>query len=108
MLVVPLRAGSGMRVKILNALAQGIPVVTSSVGCEGIHVISGRHLLIADDPETFANAVIAILEDNTLRDRLVSEGQELIRAKYDTRIVSTEISAVYCDLINPEKNLNGS
>lgn len=108
MLVVPLRAGSGMRVKILNALAQGIPVVTSSVGCEGIQVISGRHLLIADDPETFANAVIAILEDNTLRDRLVSEGQELIRAKYDTRIVSTELCAVYYELINPEKNLNGS
>ena len=55
-MVVPLRAGGGMRVKILNALAQGLPIVSTTIGCEGIAVESGRHLLIADTTEAFAEA----------------------------------------------------
>src|SRR5262249_6145485 len=61
--VVPVRAGSGMRVKILTALAQGLPVVSTSVGCEGIAVRSGEHLLIADDPADFAAATLLLLAD---------------------------------------------
>ena len=56
-LVVPLRAGGGMRVKILNALAQGLPVVTTTIGCEGIAAVPGRDLLVADTAEAFAQAV---------------------------------------------------
>ncbi len=53
-MIVPLRAGGGMRVKILNALAQGLPIVTTTLGCEGIAVEHGQHVLIADTPGAFA------------------------------------------------------
>jgi glycosyltransferase involved in cell wall biosynthesis len=58
-MVVPLLAGGGMRVKILNALAQGLPIVTTSLGCEGIDVVPGVHLLVADEPSGFARQCCA-------------------------------------------------
>src|SRR5690606_26213162 len=61
--IVPVRAGGGMRVKILNALAQGMPLVTTTLGCEGIGVTHGKDVLIADTPEAFAEAVLRLLED---------------------------------------------
>ena len=54
--VVPLLAGGGMRVKILTAMAQGLPVVSTTIGCEGIDVVPGRHLLVGDTPSEFAAA----------------------------------------------------
>ena len=56
--VVPLRSGSGVRVKILNAMAMGLPVVSTSVGAEGLEAVHGEHILIADTPEDFARAVV--------------------------------------------------
>ena len=61
-MVVPLRAGGGMRVKILNALAQGLPIVSTTLGSEGILVENGKHLLIADEPADFADATFKVLE----------------------------------------------
>ena len=54
MFIVPLRSGSGVRVKIFNAMAMGLPIVSTSIGAEGLDVVSGEHLLIADDPREFA------------------------------------------------------
>jgi glycosyltransferase involved in cell wall biosynthesis len=93
--VVPLRAGSGMRVKILSALAQGLPVVSTSVGCEGIAVRSGEHLLIADDPADFAAATLRLLADRTLADGLGRNGRRLIEARYDYRVVYPALEQVY-------------
>ncbi len=64
MMVVPLRAGGGMRVKILNALSQGIPMVSTTVGCEGIAVTNCKDILIADDPQAFADASVRLLTDS--------------------------------------------
>lgn len=80
--VVPLRSGSGMRVKILNALAMGLPVVTTSLGCEGIDAMDGRDILIADDPSAFASAVVRLLRDPDERFRLGTNGRRLIEEKY--------------------------
>lgn len=80
--VVPLRSGSGLRVKILNALAMGLPVVSTSVGCEGIGAEHGRHLLIADGEEEFADAVVRLLSDFDLRKRLAEEGRAFVEANY--------------------------
>lgn len=73
LVAVPLRYGSGTRVKILEAFAHRIPVVSTTIGAEGLNVESGRHLLIADDPASFAAACVKLLEDTELRKRLVDE-----------------------------------
>ncbi len=94
-LVVPLRAGSGMRVKILNALAQGLPVVTTTLGYEGIAAVPGRDLLVADTPEAFAEAVVRVLTDETLARSLATNGRRLIEQHYDYRVVCRKLDDVY-------------
>lgn len=93
--VVPLRAGGGMRVKILEALAQQLPVVTTTLGCEGIAVESDRHLIIADDPEAFARATLRVLGDRSLADQLGAEGRRLIETRYDYRVACLPLDSVY-------------
>jgi len=95
LLIVPLRAGSGMRVKILNALAQGLPVVTTTVGCEGIAVVAGRDLLVADTPEEFAQAVLHVLTDETLARTLSQNGRRLVEQIYDYRVVCRRLDDIY-------------
>lgn len=93
--IVPLRAGGGMRVKILEALAQSLPVVTTSIGCEGILVESSKHLLIADSPEQFSQAVLKILCDRTFADELGFHGRKLIEEQYDYQIACKAIDKAY-------------
>jgi glycosyltransferase involved in cell wall biosynthesis len=93
--VVPVRAGSGMRVKILTALAQGLPVVTTALGCEGIAVQSGTHVLIADDPAEFAAATLRLLGDRALADALGHNGRRLIETRYDYRQLYPALERVY-------------
>ncbi len=80
--IAPLRIGAGTRLKILEALAMGTAVVTTSVGCEGLAVRDGEHVLIADDPETFALAVVALLRDPARRRALGEAGRRLVEAEY--------------------------
>jgi glycosyltransferase involved in cell wall biosynthesis len=93
--IVPLRSGSGVRVKILNALAMGLPVVSTSIGAEGLEVRSGEHLLIADTSEEFAKAVIRLLSDADLGAELGRRGRELVCAKYSWEIVSQQLLELY-------------
>jgi glycosyltransferase involved in cell wall biosynthesis len=93
--VVPLLAGSGMRVRILTALAQALPVVSTTLGCEGLDVESGRHLLIADTPASFAEATLRLLDDRGLADELGRNGRRLIEARYDYRRVYPPLAGVY-------------
>jgi polysaccharide biosynthesis protein PslH len=94
-MVVPLRSGGGMRVKILNALAQGIPIVTTTIGCEGIDVENGKHLLIADTPSEFAQAVIRLIENKDLAEDISLNGRKLIAEKYDYRISLSRLESIY-------------
>lgn len=70
MLVVPLRAGSGTRIKILEAFSHGTPVVSTSIGAAGLRVTDGEHLLIADPPDAFANCCTRLARDAALRESL--------------------------------------
>lgn len=83
--VVPLRIGSGMRVKILDAMAMGLPVVTTSVGCEGIDLEPGKHALVADDPHEFADAVVYLLDCYKARVCLATAGRSLVEQCYSWR-----------------------
>jgi glycosyltransferase involved in cell wall biosynthesis len=93
--VVPLRSGSGVRVKILDALAMGLPVVSTSIGAEGLAVKNGEHLLIADDAESFAEAVTTILNNKELAQNLGLRGRELVRQEYSWQVVEKRLLDVY-------------
>lgn len=80
--VVPILAGSGTRIKILEAWASATPIVSTTIGAEGLEAEAGRHLLVVDHPEAFANSVILLLNDEILRTRLGQAGQSLCRERY--------------------------
>ncbi|MEO8464685.1 MAG: glycosyltransferase [Gammaproteobacteria bacterium] len=79
--IVPLRIGSGTRLKIYEAMAMGVPVVSSTIGAEGLPLTSGKHLLIADAPSDQAAAVISILRDRALAERLAANAQHFVRER---------------------------
>ncbi len=81
--VVPLRRGGGTRFKILESLALGTPVVSTPKGAEGLDVIHGRHLLLAESAPEFAQAVLRLLRDRPLWEHLSREGGALVAERYD-------------------------
>ncbi|MEO8611085.1 MAG: glycosyltransferase family 4 protein [Chloroflexota bacterium] len=95
MMVVPLRAGGGMRVKILNALSQGIPMVSTTVGCEGIAVKDGEDILIADDSQGFADATVRLLNDSLLNAKITENGRKTAEQSYDYRQACKPLDEVY-------------
>ena len=95
LLVVPVRAGGGMRVRILEAFARAMPVVTTAVGMEGINARPGEALLVADTPVQFARAVVQLLSDETLRKKLAINGRLLAEKNYDWRVVLQDLNRVY-------------
>lgn len=80
--IVPLLVGGGTRLKILEAMAMQKAVVSTSLGCEGISVIHGKHLMIEDQPEMFAQAVIGLLESREKRRALGTAGRALVESDY--------------------------
>ena len=88
--VVPLRAGSGTRIKIFEALAMGKAVVSTTVGAEGLALDSGRHFLAADTPHDFAQAVITLLRDPDRRRALGDAGRALVEANYSWATVARQ------------------
>jgi glycosyltransferase involved in cell wall biosynthesis len=81
--LVPVRVGAGTRLKILEAMALHTPVVATAKGAEGLDVEDGDHLLIADAPEALAEAVLRLLGDPPLRQRLADNAYQLVRERYD-------------------------
>jgi glycosyltransferase involved in cell wall biosynthesis len=97
-LVVPLRAGGGSRLKILESMALGRPVVSTSIGCEGLEVRNDQHLLIADPPQEFARQCVRLLTDNSLYDRMALQGRKLVEQKYSWDRISNNLQEVYSRL----------
>jgi len=86
--------GSGSRVKVLNALARGLPVVTTGEGAEGLDVLPGEHLLVADRPETMAGPAARVLTDEALWTSLANAGRALIRDRYVPEVAFAELATV--------------
>jgi glycosyltransferase involved in cell wall biosynthesis len=93
--IVPLHAGGGMRVKILDAWSWGLPVVSTTIGAEGIEVHPGEDILIADSAQTFAEAVIRVLREPLLAQRLAQNGRQTATKEYNWRVVYPAWDSVY-------------
>lgn len=94
-LIVPLRAGGGTRLKLLEAMASGIPAVSTTIGCEGLGVAHRQHLAIADGPEAFARAVIELLGDAGGRERMAARAREFVRDRYGWERIGEALRAEY-------------
>jgi glycosyltransferase involved in cell wall biosynthesis len=90
--VVPLRAGGGTRLKILEAMAMECAIVSTRIGAEGIPAENGRHLLLADTPQEFADHVVRLLNDSELRSQLESQAAEWVQMHYDWRSLCTPLA----------------
>lgn len=95
--VVPLRAGGGMRVKILDAWARGLPIVTTSLGCEGIRVTPDENLVVADTPETFAASVLGLIHNPGRALKLGQKGREWVQEHFDWQRIYPAFDEVYPD-----------
>jgi glycosyltransferase involved in cell wall biosynthesis len=95
MAVVPILSGGGTRIKILEAMALGTPVVATSKAAEGLTVRDGEHILLADDPATFADCTLRLLRDPFLRRRLVTNARRLVEQHYDW----AQICQYFVDLV---------
>ena len=76
-------------------MAMKKPIVTTSIGSEGIDVQDGESVLIADEPDRFANAVVRLLQDHNLQERLTKNGYELMRAQYEWSVIGRQLEEAY-------------
>lgn len=98
LLAVPLRHGAGTRIKILEAMASGLPVVTTAKGCEGLEVSSGEHLLVADTPREFAAASLRLLAEPELAANLAANARKLVEERYSWNVIGAALSRLYASL----------
>jgi len=91
--VVPLRIGGGTRLKIFEAMSMGKAVVSTTVGAEGLPVMDGRHVMLADEPTSFARAVVRLLRDTDARARLESAARALVLEQYDWSAVAGSLES---------------
>ncbi|WP_338819172.1 hypothetical protein MTCOM_05990 [Moorella thermoacetica] len=100
--VVPLRFGTGIRNKILEAFAAGRAVVSTSLGCEGLDIEPGKHLEVANDPQAFATAVVDLLRSPARRAYLAANGRKLAEQVYNWDAIGRRLRTLVVDLCNSE------
>jgi len=92
--VCPLRVGTGVRMKILEAMAAGRPVISTTIGYKGIDATNMENIVIADTPDDFAKMTIRLLMDRNLYTKIAEGGKDLVRKKYDINRISTDINQI--------------
>ena len=98
--VIPLRVGGGTRIKAFEAMAMGCPVVSTSIGIEGLPITDGEHYLEADEPEAMAQRIASLLEDGAARERLSIAARELVEARYGFRQAARVFEEICLDTID--------
>jgi GT2 family glycosyltransferase len=105
--VCPILAGAGMRVKILEAFASGIPVVSTPLGAEGISVQQGVHLMLAASPEEFAAATLDLLQNPEAASAMARNARQLVEASYDWPAAALELERIYRQLLASKSGASG-
>ena len=95
--VAPLRYGAGMKGKVGQSLSYGLPVVTTSIGAEGMGLVNGEHVLIADSGDDFVAAVVQLMRDEKLWSHLSSDGRALVRENYSRETVQHALTELLVD-----------
>jgi glycosyltransferase involved in cell wall biosynthesis len=101
--VAPIRMGGGTRLKVLEALSMAKPLVATSLACEGLDVEHGRHLLVADNPAPFAEAVIRVLEDRPLASQLGKAGRLQMESRYGWEAVTAQLEQLHDRVITEKR-----
>jgi len=99
MLVVPLRIGGGTRIKIFEAMAMGVPVISTRLGAAGLPVTDGRDIVLAETPVEIAAAVVRLRRDETLRRRIGDAGRRLVESGYTWAEAGDRFSRICEDLV---------
>jgi glycosyltransferase involved in cell wall biosynthesis len=102
-IAVPLESGGGSRLKILEAFAAGVPVVSTPVGCEGLAVMSDQHLIIVPR-ERIADAVVSLLRDPSRARRLAQQARQLVEREYDWAAVGSRASDAVASVLKADPN----
>jgi glycosyltransferase involved in cell wall biosynthesis len=93
--IVPIRMGGGTRLKVVEALSMGRPMVSTPLGCEGVNVRAGAHLLVAEGAEPFAAAVVRLLEDRRLAGELGRAGRTRMEEEYSWDLAGDRLEGLY-------------
>jgi len=93
--IAPIRSGSGTKIKVLNAMSLAKPVVTTSVGAEGISVEADKNIIIADDPKVFAEKTIYLLNNQHIANEMGMAGRKIIEKYYDWNVIKENMEQLY-------------
>jgi glycosyltransferase involved in cell wall biosynthesis len=108
--VCPIIDGGGSRLKLLDAMAMGKAIVSTTIGAEGLRCSAGTHLLIADDPEQFADNVLTLMHDSSLRRRLSVAARQLVQDEYSWGVIGNRLASAYTfagDKMKPVSKVQG-
>jgi glycosyltransferase involved in cell wall biosynthesis len=104
--LIPLRVGSGTRLKAFEAIASGLPVVSTTLGVEGLGLVPGEHYLAADTDAEFADAILALLADTPRRAAMAQAGRALLEARYSWTVIARQFEAICLEALrrkSPER-----
>ena len=108
MMVVPLRIGGGSRLKILEAMAAGLPVVSTRVGAEGLDLVPGEHYIPADEPERIAAELLACIRDPRPARAMAGSSRAFVLNRYDWDTLADRLERVWVESVeNPQAELVG-
>jgi polysaccharide biosynthesis protein PslH len=99
--IVPLRVGGGSRLKILEAMAAGVPVVSTTLGAEGLGIHPGEDIMVADSSQELAESIIKVAEDDDLKQRIAKAGRALVVDRYDWSRLGARLLQVHEELVEP-------
>ena len=95
-MLVPLWSGSGLRIKLVEGLAYGKPIITTTIGAEGIAYTHNENLLIADNADDFANAIVDVLQNPQLKQSLQTKARLLAETNFDYKVIAKKLIA-FCE-----------
>lgn len=102
--VVPIRIGGGTRLKIFEAMAMGLPVVSTTVGAEGLPVTDGNEIVLRDSPDTFSRSVISLLQDRQMASKTAETACRVVRDKFGWSSIAKQFEEIVVEVIDTRKD----